>query len=485
MPKYGPSNYLAGLMTDVSIPTPSTARKFWSTIGEALRGAHHDYTQGSIPRAIVLLAVPMVLEMALESVFAVVDAFWVGKLGPTALSTIVYTESMLTIMYAVDMGLGMGATALVARRIGERDPEGAATSAGQAILIGIVATMVLGLVGGFFAPQLLALVGAAPDVVAYGSSFTRVMLGGSGCILFLFLFNAIFRGAGDAAIAMRVLWFANIINLILDPCLIFGWGPFPHLGVTGAAVATTTGRTLGALYALSRLIRPGHRITLRARHLRLVPETMGRLLRLAVNAAFQGLIGSASYLLLVYIMSRFGTNKVAGFGVSIRVLIFALLPSWGLGNAAATMVGQALGSRQPDRGEKAVWLAAGYDCILLSFVGLVFLVFAHPLVSLFTTDPVALETGATSLRVMALGFPLYAYGMTVTQSFNGAGDTWTPTWINFGVLWMFEIPFAYFLAVTLKLGPLGVFIALTAAFSLLAVVSIILFRRGRWKAVAL
>jgi putative MATE family efflux protein len=484
MPKYRPSAILLSPMTDVSIPQ-APPRKFWSTVADALRGTHHDYTQGSIPRAIVLLAIPMVLEMALESVFAVVDAFWVGKLGPTALSTIVYTESMLTIMYAVDMGLGMGATALVARRIGERDPEGAAQSAGQAIIIGIIASIVLGLVGGVFAPQLLALIGAAPDVIALGSSYTRVMLGGSGCILFLFLFNAIFRGVGDAAIAMRVLWFANIINLILDPCFIFGLGPFPHLGVTGAAVATTIGRTCGALFALSRLVRPGHRITLRARHLKVIPKVMGRMLRLSWVTAIQGAIGSASYVGLVNIMSRFGDQPVAGFGVSIRILLFALLPSWGLGNASATMVGQALGSRQPERAEKAVWLAAGYDCVVLTLVGLVFGLFAHPLVSLFTTDPIALETGATSLRVMALGFPFYAYGMTVTQSFNGAGDTWTPTFINFGVLWAFEIPFAYFLAVKSHLGPLGVFIALTSAFSLLAVVSIVLFRRGRWKAVAL
>ncbi|HZS60259.1 MAG TPA: MATE family efflux transporter [Gemmatimonadaceae bacterium] len=472
-------------MSEVSIAKPAPPQKFWSTVIDALRGGHHDYTQGSVARAIVLLAVPMVLEMALESVFAVVDAFWVGKLGPTALSTVGYTESMLSIMYAVDMGIGMGATALVARRIGEKDAEGAAASAGQAIVIATIASIVLGLVGGFGAPQLLALMGADQNVIAQGTAFTRVMLGGSGCILFLFLFNAIFRGAGDAAIAMRVLWFANIINLILDPCLIFGVGPFPHLGVTGAAVATTIGRTCGALFALSRLVRPGNRITLRWRHLRIIPGTMGRFFSVSWKAAVQGIIGSASYVGLVVIMSRFGTERLAGFVVSIRILIFALLPSWGLGNAAATMVGQALGAKEPDRAEKAVWLAAGYDCAVLSFVGLLFAVFAHPLINLFTTDPVSLEVGATSLRIMALGFPLYAYGMTVTQSFNGAGDTWTPTWINFGVLWVFEIPFAYFLAVPAKLGPTGVIISLTAAFSLLAVVSIILFRRGRWKAVAL
>jgi putative MATE family efflux protein len=484
MPKYRPSAILLSPMTDVSIPQ-APPRKFWSTVADALRGAHHDYTQGSIPRAIVLLAIPMVLEMALESVFAVVDAFWVGHIGPTALATVGLTESMLSIMYAVDLGLAMGATALVARRIGEGDAEGAAESAGQAIIVGIVAAIVLGLIGGIFAPQLLALLGADKNVIAQGSSFTRVMLGGSGCILFLFLFNAIFRGAGDAAIAMRVLWFANIINLILDPCFILGLGPFPRLGVTGAAVATTIGRSAGALFALSRLVRPGHRITLRRRHLKFDSAVMGRLLRVSGNGAFQAFIGSASWIGLVRIMSLFGSEVLAGYVVSIRLVIFALLPSWGLGNAAATMVGQALGSRQPDRAEKAVWLASGYDCAVLSLIGLVFAVFAHPLVSVFTSDPISLQTGATSLRIIALGFPLYAYGMVVTQSFNGAGDTWTPTMINLGVFWVFEIPLAYFLAVTSHVGPSGVFIALTVAFCALAVVSILLFRRGRWKAVAL
>jgi putative MATE family efflux protein len=471
-------------MSEASIAKPAP-QKFWSTVAEALRGAHHDYTQGSIPRAIALLAVPMVLEMALESVFAVVDIFWVGHLGSRALATVGYTESMLSIMYAVDAGVGMGAAAMVARRIGEKDPDGAAESAGQAIIIGLIASIALGLVGGLFAPQLLGLMGADPTVIAQGATFTRIMLGGSGCILFLFLFNAIFRGAGDAAIAMRVLWLANLINLVLDPCFIFGWGPFPHLGVTGAAVATTIGRTVGALFALSRLVRPGHRVTLRWRHLKIRPAIMGRLLRLSGNGAFQAVIGSASYVGLMRIMAVFGTDIVAGFQVSIRLLIFALLPSWGLGNASATMVGQALGSHQPDRAEKAVWLASAYDCAVLSLVGLAFGLFAHPLVNLFTSDPVSLATGTVSLRVMSLGFPFFGYGMVVTQSFNGAGDTWTPTLINFGVLWAFEIPLAYLLAVTWKLGPLGVYSALTVAFSMLAVVSILLFRRGRWKAVAL
>ncbi len=466
----------------VAAPAP----KFWATVFEALRGSHQDFTEGSVPRAIVLLAVPMVLEMALESVFAVVDMIFVSSLGARSVAAVGFTESMLSIMYAVDMGLAMGATALVARRIGERDPEGAAESAVQAIIVGLVATIVLGACGATLAPQLLSLMGADPGVIREGAMFTRIMLGGSGCILFLFLFNAILRGAGDAAIAMRVLWLANLINLVLDPCLIFGLGPFPRLGVTGAAVATTCGRTIGALFALSRLVTPGNRVTIRRRHLRVVPEVMGRLLRVSGNGAFQAFIGSASWIGLVRIMAQFGSEALAGYVISIRLVIFALLPSWGLGNAAATMVGQALGARRPERAEKAVWLAAMYDCAVLSIIGLMFGLLARPLIGLlFTTDQVVMDTAVASLRIIALGFPLYAYGMVVTQSFNGAGDTWTPTMINLGVFWLFEIPLAYFLAVTSKFGPSGVFIALTTAFSALAIVSILLFRRGRWKAVAL
>ncbi len=468
-----------------ALDTPPRPTGAWSVIREALRGSHQDFTQGSVPRAIVLLAVPMVMEMALESVFAITDIFFVGRLGATAVATVALTESMLSIIYAVAMGLMMGVTALVARRIGERDPEGAAESAAQALFVGLVASVLLGAAGATLAPRLLAVMGADPDVIGTGVWFTRIMLGGSGCIVFLFLLNAIFRGAGDAAIAMRVLWFANAINIVLDPCLIFGLGPFPRLGVTGAAVATTIGRSAGALFALSRLIRPGGRVTVRPRHLHLNREVMGRLLRLSGSGAFQAFVGSASWIGIIRIMARFGSEMLAGYAISIRIVIFALLPSWGLGNAAATMVGQALGARQPERAASAVWLAAFYDCCVLGVIGLVFAIGARFLTSLFTSDPAVQATAATSLRIIALGFPLYAYGMVVTQSFNGAGDTWTPTLINIGVFWLWEIPLAYVLAVPLGFGPTGVYSALTIAFCTLAVVSILLFRRGRWKAIAL
>jgi putative MATE family efflux protein len=459
---------------------PPPPASIWSTIRDALRGAHYDFTDGPIPRAIILLAVPMVLEMALESVFAVTDIFFVGRLGPDAVATVGLTESMLAIIYAVDMGFAIGAAATVARRIGERDPEGAADAAMQSLWLGLAAAVIIGSIGAIFGPALLQLMGASPGVLAH-ANYTRVMLGGSGTIVMLFLLNAIFRGAGDAAIAMRVLWLANTINILLGPCLIFGLGPFPRLGVAGAAVATTIGRGTGALYAASRLLRPGGRVHLQRRHVRIDPAGIGRLLRLSGASGLQSLIGTASWVGLVRIISQFGSQALAGYTIGIRIVVFALLPSWGLGNAAATMVGQALGAKKPERASRAVWLAAGYDCAFLTLVGLGFLLLARPIVGLFTSDPTVLEIGGTALRTMAVGFPFFGVGMVLTQSFNGAGDTRTPTLINLFVFWLWEIPLAGVLALRTSLGPTGVFLAVTIAFATLAVVSGILFRRGRWR----
>ncbi len=455
--------------------------RFWTSIREALRGSRQDFTQGSIPRAILLLAVPMVLEMALESVFAVVDVFFVARLGPSAVATVGLTESLLAVLYAVAVGLGVGATATVARRIGEHDPRGAAHTAVQAVALGLAAAIILGTCGALFGPRLIALMGASPDILAQGSTYARVMLGGSGVILMLFVLNAIFRGAGDAAIAMRVLWLANAINLVLDPCLIFGLGPFPRLGVTGAAVATTTGRAIGALFALSRLLRRDGRITVTRHDFTLDLPAMWRLLRLSASGVFQVFVGTASWIGLVRIMSRFGSTALAGYTIGIRIIIFAILPSWGLSNAAATMVGQALGARRPERAARAVWLTAFYDCCVLTAVGLIFVVAGRPIVSLFTDDPAVRAIATNCLRIVAAGFPFYAYGMVVTQSFNGAGDTWTPTWLNLVIFWLWEIPLAYVLATAAGLGPTGVFIAVAVAFSTLAIASVFLFRRGRWR----
>ncbi len=453
----------------------------WASVREALRGSRRDYTQGPIGRAILVLAIPMVLEMLMESVFAVSDVFFVSRLGADAVATVGLTESMLTIVYTVAVGLAIGATATVARRIGEKDPEAAASAAVQALALGLVGGLILGVLGVALAPRLLALMGASPSVLAAGSTFARVMLGGNITILMLFLINAIFRGAGDAAIAMRVLWFANAINIVLGPCLIFGLGPFPKLGVTGAAVATTTGRGLGALFALSRLARPGSRIAVGRRHLRLDPAVMGRMLRLSISGAGQVLIGTASWIGLVRIIATFGSTALAGYTIGIRIVLFALLPSWGLSNAAATMVGQALGAGKPDRAEKAVWMAGAYNLVFLGSVGLAFVLFARVIVGLFTKDPAVQEFGVDCLRYIASGFLFYAYGMVLTSAFNGAGDTRTPTLLNFFVFWLWEIPLAYVLSIVLGVGPRGAFAAVAIAFSTLAVASAWIFRKGRWK----
>jgi putative MATE family efflux protein len=468
-------------MSTLSPTTAPESESLWRTIRESLRGSRRDYTQGPVGRAILLLAIPMVLEVILESVFAVTDVFFVSRLGENAIATVGLTESMMTIVYTLAVGLSIGATATVARRIGEHNPDGAARAAVQTLALGALISVVWAIVGVIFAPALLRLLGATPDVVASGSNFTRVMLGGNASVVMLFLINAIFRGAGDAAIAMRVLWLANGINIVLGPLLIFGVGPFPELGVTGAAVATTIGRGTGAAFALYRLFQPGRHIQLKREHLRLDPALMARVLRLSSTGTLQVFIGSASWIGLIRILSQFGSAAIAGYTIAIRIILFALFPSWGLGNAAATMVGQALGAKKPERAEHAVWIAGFYNLCFLGTIGIAFVALAEPIVRLFTQDPTVQPYAVDGLRIVALGFPLYAYGMVVTQSFNGAGDTWTPTYLNLFVFWLFELPIAYYLGVRLEMGPQGVFVAITLAFSLLAIASALLFRRGKWK----
>jgi putative MATE family efflux protein len=469
--------------TDGATTAGLRAPGFLAAVWQAVRGAHtnYDYTEGPVGRAIMLLAVPMVMEMLMESVFVVADVFFVSKLGPQAVAVVGLTESLLAIVYTLAVGLGIGATAMVARRIGEKDPEGAGHVAAQTLALGVIVSLVLGATGLLFGPQLLALMGASPEVIARGSGYTRVMLGGCPSVVMLFLVNAVFRGAGDAAIAVRSLWLANAINIVLATCLIFGVGPFPELGVVGAAVGTTIGRGLGALYAVSRLFRAGSRLRLTRAQLGLDLGVMRRLVRLSSSAIFQVFIGMASWIGLVRILSGFGDQALAGYVIGIRVILFALFPSWGLGNAAATMVGQALGAGKPERAEQAVWRAAFYNMCFLGTVGLVFVLLAGPIVGFFTADPVVLAYGSDCLRLVAAGFLFYAYGMVLTQSFNGAGDTRTPTVINLFVFWLWEIPLAYALAYGLGLGPRGVFVAITVAFTTLSIVSALIFRRGRWK----
>ncbi len=466
---------------DRSPSPPSHPETFRSAVREALRGSRQDFTEGPIGRAILLLAIPMVLEMVMESLFAVVDVFFVARLGPDAVATVGLTESMLAIVYTVAMGLGIGVTAMVARRIGEKDRERASRTAVQAIALGILVAVALGVPGALLAPDLLRVMGASETVVTSGTWFTRIMLGGNGTIMLLFLINAIFRGAGDAAIAMRVLWLANGLNIVLDPCLILGLGPFPQLGVTGAAVATAIGRGIGVAYQIYCLTRRSERVPVRRQHLALHPAMMLQLLRLSGAGTFQVLVSVASWIGLVRILAGFGSIALAGYVIAIRIVLFALLPAWGLSNASATMVGQALGAQKPERAERAVWRAGAYNLLFLGALGAVFLLFAPSIVSVFTADPEVRRYAVDGLRIVSLGFPLYAYGMVLTQSFNGAGDTWTPTWINLGCFWLWELPLAFALARPLGLGPRGVYIALTTAFSLLAVVSGILFRKGRWK----
>src|SRR6188768_1969642 len=455
-----------------SVVNPAESpRSFWSTIAEAIRGSHQDFTQAPVGRAVILLSVPMVLEMLMESVFAVVDIFFVGHLGAEAVATVGVTESLMTVVYAVAIGLSIGAAATVARRIGEKDPDRAARAAVQSIGLGVIIAAAIGAIGALFGPELLAMMGASDEIVRTGGTFARVMIGGSGTVMLLFLINAVFRGAGDAAIAMRVLWFANIINIVLGPCLIFGVGPFPELGVAGAAIGTTIGRGCGVLYQLYHLARPGGRVRVRRQHLGLDPSVMRGILRISGTAMFQNFVATASWMGLMRILTGFGSAAVAGNTIGIRVILFALLPSFGVSNAAATLVGQNLGAGKPDRAEAAAWKAAWYNTAFLGGIGLVFVLFAPQIIAIFTSEPEVAAHGIHCLRIVAAGFLFYGFGMVLTQAFNGAGDTRTPTLIHLVCLWLWEIPLAWVLARPLGFGPTGVFIAVSVAFSTLALMS--------------
>ena len=458
-------------------PQPS----LWKSIREAVRGSHQDFTTGSLNRAILLLAIPMVLEMVLESLFAVVDVFWVGRLGADAVATVGLTESLLSLVFAVGLGLSLSTTAMVARRIGEKDPNGAAVAGVQAIVIGLAVSLAIGLPCYFYAPRLLQLMGASPQVIAVGSSYARIALGGSGAILMLFLNNAIFRGAGDAAIAMRLLWVSNIINLVLDPCLIFGWGPFPKLGVTGAALATFTGRSIGVAYQFYRLLRGSERIRILRQHIRINLSVLLRLVRVSLTGILQFAIAHTSWIGLVRIVSIFGSAALAGYTIAIRIVIFVILPSWGLSNAAATLVGQNLGAKQPQRAETSVWRTGFYNMIFLGTIGVIFVVFAEPIVRLFTHDPQVVPLAASCLRIISYGNIGYAYGMVMLQAFNGAGDTITPTIVNFFGFWLLEIPLAWFLAIPMRMQAKGAYFSIVVAEAAIAAVSIVLFKRGYWK----
>jgi putative MATE family efflux protein len=463
------------------VPSSAEHPGLLATVREAVAGSEQDYTDAPIGRAILLLAVPMVLEMVMESVFAIADVFWVSRLGVDAVAAVGLTEAMVTLVYAVAVGMSMATTAMVARRIGEKDPDRAAVAAVQAVILGLAVSLCFAVGGAWGARHLLHLMGGSAELVAQGSGYTAWLFGGSSTIMLLFLINAVLRGAGDAASAMRALWLANGINLVLDPCLIFGVGPFPAMGLTGAAVATTIGRGIGVSYQLWILTVRGRRLRVHRRHLRLDRRVIARLARVSVGGILQFLIGTSSWVALVRVVGSFGSAAVAGYTIAIRVVIFTILPSWGLCNAAATLVGQNLGAGRPDRAETSVWRAGRYNAAFLLAVAAVFIVGAERIVGLFSADRLVLAYGADCLRLVSYGYGFYAYGMVMVQAFNGAGDTRTPSIINFFCYWLFQIPFAYALAHLGGLDARGVFIAITVAESLIAVVGVLVFRRGAWK----
>jgi len=455
-------------------------RQLMRDVVTSIRGSDEDFTSGPLGRAILLLSIPMVLEMLMEGIFAVVDVFFVARLGAGAVATVGITESMITIVYAIAFGLSMGTTAVIARRIGEKRPEAAAVSAVQAIAVGTFVSLPVSVLGIFGAKWLLGLMGAAPEVIEEGHTYTAILIGGNLVINLIFIINAIFRGAGDAAIAMRVLWLANSINIVLDPCLIFGWGPFPELGIKGAAVATTIGRGVGVvaqLWALSR----GHRIRITREQVRLEFGIMWRLVRVSLGGIGQFVIATASWVGLVRIVAIFGSEVLAGYTVAIRIIIFTLLPSWGMGNAAATLVGQSLGAGKPDRAERSVWLSGFANVAFLGIIAVIFITNSEFLVRIFTQETAVVEVGAKCLRILSYGYLLYAMGMVVVQAFNGAGDTITPTWINLFCFWVLELPLAYTLALPMGFNENGVFVSIVVAESMMTIIGIIIFRRGRWK----
>lgn len=461
--------------------TEGVFRSVWRDIAESIHGTDKDFTEVKMSKAILLLSIPMVLEMVMESVFAVVDIFFVSKLGADAVAAVGITESVNTIVYAIAMGLGLATTSMVSRRIGEKKPEEASKTAVQAILAASVVSLAIGIPGAIFASDILRLMGASDNIVENLSSYTAIILGGNIVVMLLFIINAVIRSSGDAAVAMRVLWLGNIINIILNPMLIFGWGPFPELGITGAAIATIIGRGVAVIYQLYILFKGNKRIVIAARHLVVDLKTMGKLISLSLGGIGQNLIATTSWVALVRIISVFGSEAVAGYTIAIRIILFVLLPSWGVSNAASTLVGQNLGAKKPERAEKAVWFTGKVNLILLGFVSLILIAFPEFFIKLFIDDPVVVRYGAEGLRIISYGFPAYGLGMVIINSFNGAGDTTTPLKINFLTFWIIEIPLAYTLAIYLGMEQTGVFTAIVFAESLMTVMAWWAFRKGKWK----
>ena len=458
-----------------------SVKSFFSLLREAIAGKEIDLTQASIKKAIFLLAVPMILEMSMESIFALVDIFFVSKVSTNAVATIGLTESVITLVYALAVGLSMAATAIVARRIGEKDPEGAKRVTIQVIFLGVLVSLIVSVIGIVFPKEILGLMGGEQSLIEEGYRYTQILLGGNFTIVLLFLINAVYRGAGNASMAMWTLILSNGINIILDPIFIFGWGPIPEYGVAGAAIATTIGRGTAVLFQLYILFYGSTRIRLALKDFVVNIRVMINLIRVSLGGIGQFIIGTSSWIFLMRIISEFGSEVLAGYTIAIRVIMFTMMPAWGLSNAAATLVGQNLGANQPERAETSVWKTAKYNAFFMVSVSIIYLLFAKTIVGWFSVDPEVLKYGALSLQIVTIAYFLFAYGMTVTMAFNGAGDTRTPTIINFFCFWVFQLPFAYFTALLLDWGPIGVFLAIALAESLIAIIAIIWFKKGKWK----
>ncbi len=456
-------------------------KKIVRDVKEAIAGTEQDFTTGSLKRAIFLLSVPMVLEMVMESIFAIVDIYFVSKLGAEAVATVGITESLVTIVYAIGVGLSMATTAMVSRRIGEKNPEAAAKAAFQSIITGLFVSILIAIPGIIYASELLQLMGASQEIYTNMSGYTAIMLGGNAVIMLLFIINAVFRSAGDAAISMRVLWIANIINLILDPMLIFGIGPFPELGVMGAAVATNIGRGLAVIYQFYLLFKGNGRVKLLISHISVHLQTIRSLLKLSLGGIGQNVIAMSSWIGLVRIISEFGSEAIAGYTIALRIILFALLPSWGISNAAATLVGQNLGAKKPDRAEKSVWAVGKVNMASMGIISIILILFPSAFIRLFIDDPAVIVSGTLSLRILAYGFVMYGLGMVLVQALNGAGDTLTPTKINFFCFWVLEIPLAYFLALSLGIGETGVYYSIVIAESAMTIAAVWYFKQGKWK----
>lgn len=450
---------------------------------QAVSGKEQDFTSGSIRRAVFMLSIPMILEMVMESIFAIVDIFYVSKVSVNAVATIGLTESVITLVYAVAIGLSMAATAIVARRIGEDDRAGASKAAVQVIFLGILVAIIISMIGVFYPKEILSLMGGEDDLIAEGYGYTQVLLGGNVTIMLLFLINAIFRGAGDALIAMWALILSNSLNIILDPIFIFGLGPIPAYGVKGAAIATTIGRGVAVIFQLAVLFYGWSKIKLAFKDLVIHISVMLNLIKVSLGGIGQFLIGTSSWVFLMRIMSEFGSEVLAGYTVAIRVMMFTLMPAWGMSNAAATLVGQNLGAQKPDRAEASVWKTGKYSAIFMGSVSIIYLIFSPQIISWFTQEPEVVRNGALCLRIIAAGYVFYGYGMVIINAFNGAGDTGTPTWINFVCFWLFQLPLAYITAIILDFGPLGVFISITLAEVMITVIGLVWFKKGKWKSI--